>query len=49
MNTIEREIIERVGKLDVTQQQRVLDFLRDLEVPDANRALETYSALELMN
>lgn len=33
MSTIEQEIIETVKRLDEAQKQRVLDFVREIEVP----------------
>jgi hypothetical protein len=45
MNTLERELIDRISRLDEDNQRRVLDFVRSIETAPQARA---YSALELM-
>ncbi len=45
MTTLERELIEKIGQLDVEQQRQVFEFVNHLEQVPHERH---YSALELM-
>lgn len=45
MSAIERELIERISQLNVDKQQRVLEFVRNLE---SDAPVRRYSARELM-
>ena len=45
MTSIEREILEKISRLDLEKQRQVLDFVRSIEEPEAKK---TYSAREIM-
>jgi len=45
MTTIERELLERISRMDLEKQRKVLDYVRSIEEPAQTR---TYTARELM-
>jgi hypothetical protein len=45
MNTVERELIERIHHLDEEKQRQVLEFVQTIETPTEQKR---YSARELM-
>ena len=49
MAAIEREIMERIRKLDQEKQQRVLEFIRSLDRPQGIPGAELIARAHLVN
>ena len=45
MTTVERELLERISRMDSEKQRKVLDYVRSIEEPVQTRS---YTARELM-